>query len=373
MRFGIYKSLIFPIFTVFLFTVLFVECQVKDSHQNEKDRIIGVKIYEIDGDVKMLFEEWEELGINTVFASPSVMNDEFRALAKKHNIETFIILPIFYNPDTLKVRPDLYAITNRGEKAVEGWVEFVCPSRDNYRKEKIEYIKILMHDFNPDGLSLDFIRHFVFWERVYPDREPNSIPNTCFDSHCMEKFQTDKNILIPDNLKNAPEIAEWIKNEHLDEWTEWKCELIISMVRDIVQEAKQINPKIKINVHAVPWRQQDFGNGIKVIAGQDFSKISPFVDIISPMTYAPMVKREPEWISSVVQDIAAQSDCGIIPSIQVSSPSESGSVEDSSVKKFEQSLIEALKPPSTGVVFWSWERFEKNPIEKEILKSYLDE
>jgi hypothetical protein len=338
------------------------------SNKN-KYRIIGVKIYNYDKNFTKLYDKWKNLGINTVFSSVALMsNNDFRTLAKKNNLETFVILPIFFNPDTLQITPDLYAITNHGKKAKEEWVEFVCPSREEYRKRKIENITRLIQKLDPDGLSLDFIRHFVFWEKVYPDKEPHSIPNTCLDSFCLAKFEKETDVSIPASLINESEISEWITKNHLHEWVNWKCNLITSMINKIKDVAKEIKPGIKINVHTVPWRQNDFNNAIKIIAGQDFSKISAASDIMSPMTYAHMIKREPAWIHSVVQDIADQTKCKIVPSIQVN---KAYLIEPVTVTEFKQSIIEALKPPSAGVIFWSWEQLETNPEKIKILKQQL--
>ncbi len=347
-----------------------IGCSPKRSGlDHSKTRIIGVKIYDYNGNLPDLFEEWKSLGINTVFTSASLdSNPEFRQLARQHRIKIFIILPIFFNPQALHSNPDLYALTNRGTPAVEEWVEFVCPSRDDYRRQKIEYIMNLIRELDPDGLSLDFIRHFVFWEKVYPDRQPGDIPNTCFDDHCLQKFQADCTIEIPDDLKNAPDIYTWIQDNCLAEWTEWKCELIASMIRDIASEARKIKPGIKINVHAVPWRQTDFNNSIKTVVGQDFSKIGDIVDLISPMTYAHMVRQKPEWIGSVTRDIASQVKCQVVPSIQVN---KAYLEEPLSLGEFEESLIEALKQPSAGVIFWSWDQLVENPPKKEIVRAIV--
>jgi hypothetical protein len=353
-----------------LFILMFIipGCLKKKNFEDESKMLIGVKLYHINRGLDTLFNEWEEMGINTVFASPSVFGEEFNELAKEHTIKTYMILPVFYDPTALEADPDLYAITDQGEKAIEEWVEFVCPSREAYRKQKIEYIKKLISELDPDGISLDFIRYFSFWEKVYPDRHPDSIPNTCFCPHCLEKFQSEKQIDIPDSVKDSDSIAGWIQTNHSDDWIEWKCGIITSMVEDIVTEAKKIKPEIKVNLHVVPWRQDDFKGAIRRIVAQDFSAISKYADIISPMTYAHMVKREPSWINSVVIDIEGQTDCLVIPSIQVN---KAYLTEPVTLEEFEQTVIEALKPPSSGVFFWSWEQLESRPEKKEVLKRAL--
>ena len=363
------NRLIFGILIILGLVFLIVGYQQNSQQIGSLDRMIGIKMYSVEQAPALLFNEWDELGINTVFVAPSILNEEFRMLARKHNIKTFIIVPVFFDPDTLHLNPDLYAVTDAGKPAIESWVEFVCPSRKDFRRQKIHAIKSLIREHDPDGLSLDFIRHFVFWEMVYPDRTLENIPNTCFDFHCLQKFQTDRGILIPDSLDHIPEIADWIKNNYLKEWTDWKCELITSMIHDIVDAVREINPEIKINVHAVPWRENDFGNAIKVVTGQDFAKIDTYVDMFSPMTYAHMVKQKPEWISSVVQELAGIVKSPIVPSIQVNEAYLAESLTDI---EFEKSLIAALKEPSSGVIFWSWEQLDENPEKKIILRSVLN-
>jgi hypothetical protein len=47
-------------------------------------------------------------------------------------------------------------------------VQFVCPSRPEYRAKRTREIADLVRRLRPQGLSLDFIRHFVFWEKILP-------------------------------------------------------------------------------------------------------------------------------------------------------------------------------------------------------------
>jgi uncharacterized lipoprotein YddW (UPF0748 family) len=349
--------------------VLFCFSQGKALEQPEEKLIIGVKIYDYTGSFPELFEEWRSLGINTAFVSASLeSNQEFRSLAKKNGIAIFIIIPIFYNPEELEKRPDLFAVTDAGKKASEEWVNFVCPSRKDYRSQRIEYVKKLVREFNPEGISLDFIRYFVYWEKVYPARTLSSLPNTCFDSHCLEEFQKETKIKIPQELTDTSEKARWIIENHLQQWTEWKCRVVTSMVKALSKEAKKIKPGIKINVHTVPWRSNDFGGAIKIIAGQDLAKIAPCTDYLSPMCYHHMVMRNTSWIQSVVEDVYNLTHSQVIPSIQVK---EAYIDKTLTLPEFRDSLVEALKPPSKGVVFWSWENLENSADKKEIIKAVL--
>jgi uncharacterized lipoprotein YddW (UPF0748 family) len=334
------------------------------------DAIIGVKIYDYEKNYQDLFAEWLSLGINTALVSVSLLSDdEFRDLAAKSGIRLFVIVPVFYDPEELQKNPDLYAITDKGERAVEEWVNFICPTREDYKKRKIEQIKSIIREYNPDGISIDFIRYFVYWEKIYPDRDLNSIVQTCFDSSCLDKFKKEAKIVIPGELSTIPETATWILDNHLEDWTEWKCRVITDTVKEIAEDIKKTDPAVLVNIHTVPWREGDFGGAIKIVAGQDLAAMQNYADFFSPMCYSHMLKREPSWIHSVVQDVHKQTNGRVIPSIQVS---KAYLEKKFPAEGFRDALVEALKYPSAGVIFWSWEALAKDQEKKKAVIDVLD-
>jgi hypothetical protein len=341
--------------------------QVRDSAKG--GLMVGAKIYEYSGSLPALFDAWRETGINTAFVSPSLIsNPEFRGLAKKNAIATFIIFPVFFNAEELARRPDLYAVTDKGALAEEDWVKFVCPTRPDYLAQKVEELRKLIRETDPEGISLDFIRFFVFWEMVYPDRTLESLPNSCFDASCLESFRKATGIAAPAAIAGTAETARWILSNHLPEWTEWKCGVIAGVVRVLAEEARRTKPGIKVNLHAVPWRRDDFGGAAKAIAGQDLALLAPLTDYISPMCYHHMVKQTPAWVHSVVEDVERSTKAAVIPSIQVKEAYIPG---PESASEFREALTESLKPPSRGVVFWNWAALEGSPEKREAVKAVL--
>jgi hypothetical protein len=309
----------------FFLTALSSCSGIRKEDGQKGEAIIGVKIYDYDKSYQDLFGEWLSLGINTALVSVPLLSDNaFQDLARKFGIRLFVIIPIFYDPEELTKNPELYAITDKGERAIEEWVHFVCPTREDYKKRKMEHIKTLIRDFNPDGISLDFIRYFVYWEKIYPGRDLGSIVHTCFDASCLGKFQN---------------------------------------------ETKKNDPDVLVNIHTVPWRERDFGGAIKIVAGQDLAAMYEYADFFSPMCYSHMLKREPSWIHSVVQDVHKQAKGRVIPSIQVS---KAYLEKEFTVEKFRDALVEALKYPSAGVIFWSWEALDKNREKKKAIREVKD-
>jgi hypothetical protein len=331
--------------------------------------MIGVKVYAHEGSLSDLFAEWRSIGINTVFVSPELAaQGQFRTMARRQGISVFLILPIFFNPEELKKDPGLYALTDRGDRAKDDWVEFVCPTRPDYLSRRREWIKTLVREHDPDGISLDFIRYFVFWEMVYPERTLDSIANTCFDQSCLDRFQKDTGITLPEGLSGTADKARWILDEHGQEWTEWKCGILSGLVKSIADEVRSIKPKLRINIHSVPWREDDFGGAIKTIAGQDLTALACSADLISPMCYWHMLKRKPPWVHGVVEDVYSRTKGLVVPSIQVGNAYISDPL---SVVEFKEALDEALRPPSGGVILWNWDALAKEPEKKTAFAARL--
>ena len=328
---------------------------------------MGVKIYETDRDYPGLFEEWEELGINTCFVSVDLARDSlFRDLAKENDIKLFVILPVFFNPEALESNPEWYAITDRGIKAKEEWVEFISPSQTEYVKARIVFIRDVVKEVKPDGISLDFIRYFAFWEKIYANRTLETIPNSSFDPESLSDFQDQTGIRIPPEMESVSDKAGWIINHYEPRFTEWKCRRIEQVAREIAMEVKKAIPDLIINIHLVPWRQSDFDGAVRKIVGQDVTFLSPLVDYISPMCYAHMLKREAQWVHDVVQDIYISTDSAdVLPSIQVK---EAYLETPLTASEFEANLRAALRHPSKGVVLWSWDHLELDPEKKVVLR-----
>jgi len=329
------------------------------SCRHDSKKIIGIKIYEYDKDFNSLVEKWKEMRINTAFISKELAADTiFRRLLKTNDIKVYIIFPVFYDPVLLKQDSSLYAITDKGRIAKDDWVEFVCPSRTAFRAMKTNEAAELVSKLQPYGLSIDFIRQFVFWEMIYPDRTPESIDMACFCDSCTGSFCRKNSIILPDTCATVKQKAAYILENYSDSWNDYRCDLIASMVKELTEKVHSINPDTKINVHSVPWRDADFDGANIRVAAQDLQKIAPYTDYISPMCYSQMLRRDAGWIASVVSEMDRKASGKILPSIQV----YPYYIDDSFTgEDFRKCVDAALQPPSQGVVFFSWPLFEKDP------------
>jgi hypothetical protein len=138
------------------------------------------------------------------------------------------------------------------------------------------------------------------------------------------------------------------------------------MASEIAAAVREIDPEIVINLHVVPWRESDYDGALTRIAGQDLRTLGTVVDYLSPMTYSFMLHRETDWVASVVKDFAHHTSTPILPSIQVATAYREG--ESFSPGDFEAALRAALKPPSAGVIFWSWNHLEADAEKRAVVR-----
>ena len=328
--------------------------------------VIGVKIYEPVADRGALFGEWKRLGIDTAFVSAALARTgAFIPEARQAGIRTLVITPVFFDPEHLAAHPDDWALTGRGARAKQDWVEFVCPSREEYREKRRREALRLLEDHRPDGLSLDFVRHFVFWEMVRPEARVDPLDTTCFCPRCLARFQREAGVRIPDDAAASPgAAARWLFANHAPAWTRWRAGLVTSWVRDLVGEARRVKPDVLVGVHLVPWGRGDYDDGLLRVAGQDVEALAPLLDYVSPMCYAHMLYREPNWVSRVVGELAGRAGIPVLPSIEVK---DSYRPEPLDEAFFGAALRAALAPPSRGVVFWSWPPLAEQRSKQEIL------
>ncbi len=348
-----------------IIAIIITSCNSSITDTNKQ--IIGVKAYMVPTNIDATLKDWKELKINTAFVSKEIaLNNEFVLKAKQNNITLFLIAPIFYNPKALQNHPEWYAIKSNGEKAKADWVEFICPSQTEYIQQLTDSLKKLVKNTQVDGISLDFIRHFLYWEMITPQTNPDSIPNTCFCEKCISEFEKNYDITIPKS--NTTEESDFIVNNYSNKWAEFKQQQIETTVAYLVSEIKKTNPSIKINLHAVPWLISDFNGSINTKAGQNIKALSKYVDYVSPMLYHHMTKNSTDWIKQIIDSMDTYAHGKIIPSIQVSKEYRGKELSD---KEFEKALHNSIAKPSCGVIFWSWNSLKASENKKIIINKHI--
>jgi hypothetical protein len=290
-----------------------------------------------DGNPALLVEEARRAGLNMIsvmdryFTQGDAANSELIKLAEEAGIKVFIIFQTFYNDDA-SIDESNSALDREGNMVKDSWLSFICPNEEVYKKKRLQDIADLVSSVRPHGISMDFFRYFVYWEA---GREGNR-PQTCFCSRCLEKFGQQYDISGD---------AESILSDFPDEWTEFKCRTINEYAALIHGSVKAIDPHILLNLHMVPWKQDDYDGAIKRIAAQDIVTLSRYFDFLQPMTYSTMLEESVEWIHEMGADAASQvTGTYVIPCIQAADAGP-------------ENLRTISKPPVSGYSIWPFERY----------------
>jgi len=326
-------------------------------------RVVGVKMLTPPtAPIAPVIEQLHKAGITAVFtriddffADVTVARNvrEFRKLLRDAGIQFYITVPVFLNPDALAKDPSLVGYGSMGNpsKSTEAdWLQFVCPTRPDYRKQRVAWFVSLVRELHPDGLSLDFIRYFIYWEAVTPGRTGVSIEKFCFCDYCLRLMTEELGFHFPADIATRQAKAAWVLANHREEWTAWKCEKITSMVRESAAAAKAVQPELKISLHGVPWMENDYDHGLRVVVGQDLQKLAPYVDIFGPMCYFEMLHRAPEWVHDVVVDYFRLTGKAPLPSVQVSEFRR----EPVAVETIRNHFLAGFESPSAGVNVFEW-------------------
>jgi len=339
-------------------------------------RVVAVKMLTPPvAPVAPVVEQLQKAGITRVFArideffaDPAVERNvrEFRKLLRDAGIQFYNTVPVFLDPDALAKDPGLVGYGSMGNpsKSTEAdWLQFVCPARPDYRNRRIDWFASLVRELHPDGLSLDFIRYFIYWEAVAPDRRGDSIEKFCFCDYCLRMMTAELGFRFPADAVTRQAKAAWVLANHREEWTEWKCDKITSMVRECAAATKAMQPELKISLHGVPWLEDDYDHGLRVVVGQDLEKLAPYVDIFGPMCYFEMLHRPPEWVHDVVVDYFRLTGKALLPSVQASE--FRGTVAVETIRKH---FLAGFEAPSTGVNVFEWNSLRNDPEKIAILQ-----
>ncbi len=185
------------------------------------------------------------------------------AAAKKHGIEVHV-WKVNYNLNGApkefveKVRRE-----GRTQVAVKGQSsEWLCPSHPENQKLELESMLEVARRYPVDGLHFDYIR--------YPDGAH------CYCDGCRRRFETQSGRAVSDWPK------ECFSGSRKEEYRDWRCRQITTLVAAVSREARKIRPGLKISA-AVFGAYPDCRKSI----GQDWPEWikAGYLDFVCPMNY----------------------------------------------------------------------------------------
>jgi hypothetical protein len=337
--------------------------------------ILGAKVYRPARGPKELVEFAKSLGLNTLFVGDELAASlPFREQCRAAGLKYFLIIRTFNDPEAAKADPTLVSIDREGRPARREADVMICPSRQDFRRAKLEEIRAAIERLKPDGVTLDYFRYFIYWEGVDPRTGPVDFPAFCFDRSCLRDFLTSTglNVRHPnvgDSLDANRELIEEIWGEHREAWYKWRVKRVTENARELTGSIRKEFPGLPIVLHAVPWTRQDFDGARQKIVGQDFRLLAPFFDYVSPMAYSALTRRGPGWVGRLDHELLTEAPPGkLLPSIEVGP--DGPEFPPMSPQHYESDLKAALEQPA-GVVLYHLELLLDDAVRQAITKRLL--
>jgi len=274
----------------------------------------------------------------------------------------------FFDPAALTRIPDARPVNALGEPDHGyDWYKGVCPTSEQYLEWKIERIKRVVMELEPDGYLLQFTRFPGFWENwIWRPDYPFSLEDQwCFCDRCRALFARATGIEL--SYVSIGSDAAAILGDHRDTWIRWRSGVLKNAIQQIIAESEAGERGLEIVLNTLPFPRSDFG-GLDVrrtIGGQDLTLLGDTIDTFELMTYLQILKRPVSWIDTVVTDAILQlpKSSRIVCTLQVGPLYTSGihagrgrALEISGESLWE-SASTAFRAGADGLVFYHWTDF----------------
>lgn len=303
-------------------------------------------------------------GANTLILSPELYDEpELSALLKRYNLNLWLNLPVYHQPNYLNTHPDKTAVTQIGNLAENEWCRFVCPSDDNF----IEYFKQQVEEYlahlKPAYISLDFIRQYVHWHgQSYDQLTRDDIEYGCFCSRCIQAFNHS-------DLVTCAAIEEIENRQYSAAYAKWRSQLISQTVTELSQYIKSRVPESQLILNTLPWDQGFLNNALEQLAGINLTKVSTDLDAISPIAFAHLLPSSIDDIKNIMQAFKDQNSVPVYQGLQVAHWRMKKAVP---VQQFEAELKQILSAQESGMVIYDYQELKNDEKKSAVLKRHLN-
>ncbi len=209
----------------------------------------------------------------------------------------------FFDPAVLAEFPDARPIDAAGNPDRGfAWYRGVCPTHQGYLAAKIERLRRVVAELQPDGLFLSFTRFPGFWENWLPDYAFSDADRFCFCPRCRTRFAADSGVDLPGG--GTADEARFILDRYGPQWTAWRCARIVEAVDKIAAAVQADRPGLAVMLNTLAFPATDF-DGLdprREIAAQDLSLLAATVDRFELMTYLQILARPAAWLAPAVAD-----------------------------------------------------------------------
>ena len=297
-------------------------------------------------------------GVNAIFMGSAAINAKRIALLKEQGAKVFAEFNTMHVASYLKEHPDAAPIGVDGKVSPppQGW-QGICPTHPGYRRSRMQAFRIMLREFEIDGVWLDYHHSHASWERAVPD-----MPNTCFCERCITQFKRETKTPLPN--ETVPQLAHRLLDKHKDTWVQWRCGVFTDWVREFRSIIDETRPKALLGTFHCPWTDTEFDGALRNKLAIDLKAQAKYIDVFSIMPYHARFGHadDPSWISRQsawlgdylgIQGKASERH-QIWPIVQLSDWGESVPVN-----QVRSILDHGTRRPATGVMVFNWGSLRK--------------
>ena len=244
------------------------------------------------------FKDFKEKGIDGLMYNGGHDPETYRRvgkLVKKAGMEFHAWIPTMVQGENPKLKKEWYAVNGLGESAFEkpAYVPhytFLSPCYEGVYDFLADLYGSVAEVDEVDGVHLDYIRFpdvilaRGLWEKygLVMDKEYPQF-DYCYSEKCVADFKE----------KTGIDITEVEDPSQVEEWKQFRYDLITSIVNRLTEVAHSKNKKINAAVFPGP-------SIAKKIVRQDWGKWN--LDAIYPMNYNDFYLKGPKWVGEMVKE-----------------------------------------------------------------------
>jgi hypothetical protein len=222
---------------------------------------------------------------------------------------------MFFDPGALAADPSLAAIDANGKRMERiDWYVGIPPTRRAHVAAKLRAIETAMRVLEPDGIHLGFMRWPGFWELWMPYHRREDFPEYSYDRETLERFQADTGTSLPSLDPIAA--AAFLADRASQVWVDWKCRVVVDVIRQVKETACRYQPDIQLILNTLPFGRFDFDNAVENVFGQRFETLAEVVDVFEVMAYHQILKRPPEWIPRIGEEVKVRTGRTVVCTLQ---------------------------------------------------------
>ncbi len=302
-----------------------------------------------------------QTGVDSPILHPGFFqNDSFSETLRRNGLKIWLNLPVFFDEKYLAENPESYSITSKGKRAIHSWLHMVCPSQYKFLHGKCQEFAEMLRRNHPDYISYDFIRFYVFWEKVELHDPPDAIEHGCYCPECRRRFAQ----FSGEQLSIHDGIVEMKQRSALAHWKRTVIENTVRSLNAVVEETAKGTP---VYIKTLPWTTSDLENGLYWIAGQDPAALGKLSDGIIPMAFTQILGQTPAWKKTLLDHTKAQTGKEVMSYIQFEPLIRPTTISNQQV---EQEITAAIGEKRAGLIYFHYEQVVNNSQKREILNKY---